>query len=299
MPSPMEHSLPPRLRAALWVLASTLAFSVVFASGKLLGGAVPSLQIVLIRYVSGFVVVAGLAAAATPGLRLILATDRRLLHLLRAFCGAAGGGATIYAATHMPLADAASLGLTQGVFVVLLALFFLRERVAPGQWLATVLCLAGALIIIRGNASDVPVPAGPIEFGLAPALALVGALLIAGEVVLIKVLVAREGAMTMLLYVNGFAALLLALPAALIWHPIEVGQLAALCLLGPLAISGQFFNVRAYRIADAAFLAPFGYSALVFAGVIGWVFFGEAPTAASYLGAALIVAGGVLLVRAR
>jgi drug/metabolite transporter (DMT)-like permease len=162
MPSSTGLSVAPRLRAALWVLASTLAFSVMFASGKLLGGAVPSLQIVLI-----------------------------------------------------------------------------------------------------------------------------------------KVLVAREGAMTMLLYVNGFAALLLALPAALIWHPLEVGQIAALSLLGPLAISGQFFNVRAYRAADAAFLAPFGYSALVFAAVIGWTCFGETPTAASYFGAALIVAGGVLLVRAR
>lgn len=288
--------MPPRFTAALWVLASTLAFSVMFASGKLLGGLVPSLQIVLIRYVSGFVVVAGLASLSAPGLRAIVSTDRRLLHLLRAFCGAAGGGASIYAATHMPLADAASLGLTQGVFIVLLALLFLRERVTSLQWLATAVCLAGALVIVRGNASASDATQG-FEFGLAPALGLLGALLWAGEVVLIKVLVAREGAMTMLLYVNGLAALLLVIPAALIWYPLDIAQLAALSLLGPLAISGQFFNVRAYRIADAAFLAPFGYSAVVFAAVIGWLFVGEVPGAASYLGAALIVLGGVLLLR--
>lgn len=288
--------LPPRLAASLWVLASTFAFSLVFASGKLMGGSVPSLQIVLIRYVSGFVVVAGLASAASPGLRRILTTDQRLLHLLRAFCGAAGGGATIYAATHMPLADAASLGLTQGVFVVLLALVFLRERVTAAQWLATALCLAGALIVVRGSA-PIADPGAAFEFSLAPALALLGALLVAGEVVLIKILVEREGAMTMLLYVNGFAAILLALPATLIWHPLDIGQLAALCLLGPLALSGQLFNVHAYRVADAAFLAPFGYSAVVFAATIGWALFGELPGPASALGAALIVLGGLLLLR--
>ncbi len=282
----------PRAVAALWVLASTFAFSLVFASGKLMGGLVPVLQIVLIRYASGFLVASAATQLGGQGWRRAVTTDRRWLHLLRALCGASGGGATIYAAMHMPLADTAALGLTQGLFVVILALAFLRERVSAVQWIATLLCGLGALIVVRGETGT----AG-FSIGLAPLFAVLGALLMAGEIVLIKVLSARESALTMLLHVNGFGTLLLLLPAALLWQPMDITQIALLSLLGPLALSGQWFNVQAYRRADAAFLAPFGYTYVIFAALIGFMNQGETPGITTWLGSTLIVAGGLLLLR--
>lgn len=282
----------PRAVAALWVLASTFAFSLVFASGKLMGGLVPVLQIVLIRYASGFLVASAATQLGGQGWRRAVTTDRRWLHLLRALCGASGGGATIYAAMHMPLADTAALGLTQGLFVVILALAFLRERVSAMQWIATLLCGLGALIVVRGETGT----AG-FSIGLAPLLAVLGALLMAGEIVLIKVLSARESALTMLLHVNGFGTLLLLLPATLLWQPMDITQIALLSLLGPLALSGQWFNVQAYRRADAAFLAPFGYTYVIFAALIGFATQGETPGMTTWLGSTLIVTGGLLLLR--
>ena len=282
----------PRGAAASWVLASTFAFSLVFASGKLIGGLVPVLQIVLIRYASGLLVASAAIQIGGQGWRRAVTTDRRWLHLLRALCGASGGGATIYAAMHMPLADTAALGLTQGLFVVLLALAFLGEKVSALQWLATVLCGVGALVVVRGEAA-----ATGLTLGLAPLLAVLGALLMAGEIVLIKMLSARESALTMLLHVNAFGTLLLLLPATLLWQPMDWTQVALLALLGPLALSGQWFNVQAYRRADAAFLAPFGYTYVIFAALIGFAAQGEAPGLTTWLGSALIVAGGLLLIR--
>lgn len=284
-----------KFAAALWVLGGAFAFSLLYASGKLTGGAIPALQIVFLRYLSGFLAVGGMIAARPREWPAIGAGGRRGLHLLRAACGVLGGACLIASAMFMPLADAAALALLQGVFTMLLAVLILRERITRWQAFAAVLSLFGALVIVRGNA---PGGFGSIlQFGWGPPLAILGALLIAGEIILIKFLTRHESMLSMLLHVNGFAVLLLAVPMLFIWTDAPWQQLGALCLLGPLAIAGQMCNVRAYRLADAAWLAPFGYSSVAFAALIGWVVFGHVPNLAAWLGTALIVAGGLVLIR--
>jgi drug/metabolite transporter (DMT)-like permease len=133
--------------------------------------------------------------------------------------------------------------------------------------------------------------------GAAPLVAILGAFLIACELILVRFLVQAERMLSMLLHVNGFAAALLAVPVLIRWHPVEPVTLALLGLLGPLAIAGQMCNVRGYRLAGAAWLAPFGYSSVAFSALIGWVAFGTVPTPATLAGTALIVGGGVMLLR--
>lgn len=285
-----------KLVAALWVLAAAFMFSLLYASGKLTGGAIPAIQIVFIRYLTGFFTVSGMVAARPSAWPSIRASQRRSLHFLRAFCGVAGGVCNITAAMLMPLADAAALALLQGVFTMLLAVLLLGERVTRWQMVAALLCLIGALVIVRGNA-----PAGGLgnilDAGFAPLLAILGAFLIAGEIVLIKFLTRHESALSMLLHVNGFAALLLAVPMLAFWTDAPWQQLAFIALLGPMAIAGQLCNLQAYRVADAAWLAPFGYASVAFAALIGWVVFGDVPSLTAWLGTALIVGGGLVLLR--
>ncbi|WP_162912887.1 DMT family transporter [Rhodospirillaceae bacterium SYSU D60014] len=278
----------------LWALAGTFLFSLVFASGKLTGGAIPALQIIFIRYLSGFAAIS--AAALVRGrIRGAIDSRRRPLHLLRGICGAGGGICAIHAATRLPLADATAIGLTAGMLAMILAVAILRERVSGLHWVAALACASGALIVAQGGSRGSGV--GAVAITPAAWIALLGALLIASETVLLKVLSSRESAWTVLLHVNFFAALLLVGPALSIWQPMGWAQLGALGLLGPLALSGQYCNIRGYRLADAAFLAPYGYSWILFAAVIGWIAFGELPAATTLWGAVLIVAGGVALAR--
>src|SRR3546814_10766917 len=79
-----------KLQAALWVLAAALAFSVVYASGKLAGGAVPALVIVWVRYLSGFVTVSAVSLVRHGSLRPGLASRKLVFHALRALCGIGG-----------------------------------------------------------------------------------------------------------------------------------------------------------------------------------------------------------------
>lgn len=286
--------MPPRLAAALWALAATLTFSLVYSSGKLIGGIVPAFQIVLIRYASGFVVALIAARATGHTWRQMFTTERRSLHFLRALCGAGAGVATIYATFHMPLADAAALGLTQGLFLVLLAVLVLGERLSWRQAAATFICAGGALVIVRSEAV-----ASDLHLGIGPGFALLGAFLVASEVTLLKFLSMRESTAAMIVHVNAFALLILGIPALWFAEPMDLALLAGLCVLGPMALAGQWFNVQGYRLADAAFLAPFSYAAVLFSAVIGFAAQGEIPSASTWLGALLIAAGGLLLIQRR
>jgi len=285
-----------KAQAALWVLGAAFAFSLLYASGKLTGGLVPAIQIIFIRYLSGFATVSGITLAQRVKLNSVLGRGRRHMHVLRAFCGVGGGVCSIYGATHMPLADASALALLQGVFTMALAVLLLGEKITPRQAFAGLLCVGGALVIVRGNTAGFSLDSLS-ETGVAPAAMIAGAFLTACEVILIKVLSRQETMLSMLLHVNGIASLLLGLAMLLLWVPVEPLTLAALCLIGPMAIFGQMCNVRAYRLADAAWLAPFTYASVAFAALIGWVIFGDLPSLATWIGAGLIVAGGLLLLR--
>jgi len=285
-----------KAQAALWVLGAAFAFSLLYASGKLTGGLVPAIQIIFIRYVSGFATVSGITLAQRVPLRSVLGRGRRHMHVLRALCGVGGGVCSIYGATHMPLADASALALLQGVFTMALAVLLLGEKITPRQAFAALLCVAGALVIVRGNTAGFSFDS-LTETGVAPAAMIAGAFLTACEVILIKVLSRQEIMLSMLLHVNGFASLILGAAMLVLWVPVEPLTLAALCLIGPMAIFGQMCNVRAYRLADAAWLAPFTYASVAFAALIGWAVFGDLPSLVTWIGAGLIVAGGLLLLR--
>ena len=280
----------PATAGILWVLGGTFLFSLVFASGRLGDGTIPAIQIVFIRYVSGFAIVSLLLAGLRQG--GAARRSKPSLHLLRALCGAGGGVCLIHASAVMPIADATAIGLTEGMVAMVLAVLLLHERVTPSHWAAAGLCAVGALIVVRVQATGDG--GGSL---VASGVALLGAVLIAGEIILIKVLAARDPPLVILWFVNGIAALLLAVPAWLVWQPMPTEILVAVALLGPLALAGQYCNIRGFRLADAALLAPVGYSWILFAGLIGWIGFGEIPAPASAIGAALIVVGGILLAR--
>jgi drug/metabolite transporter (DMT)-like permease len=107
----------------------------------------------------------------------------------------------------------------------------------------------------------------------------------------------RDSAIAVLFFVNLLASLLLLAPALVGWRTVSMFELAGLMLLGPLAIVGQYFNIRRYRLASAPLLGPVAYSRLVFAAALGFVLFGEKPSPSTWLGSAIIIVSGLALVR--
>lgn len=277
--------------AVLFKLASGLFFALMFASGKFAGELASALQILFLRYIGGFCTVLVIVGVVR---RFDFARSRSnhwQLQLVRAFFSAFAGVAIIHANAHMPIADANAISLLNAVFLVILGMVIFHDR--PTYWhvLGMVVCLAGAATIALSRG----VFASFDQAYIWPAvIALLAAVLFAGESIFIKMLSRVDDPLTTLLYVNFFGICLLLIPALASWQSWGAENFIFMAL-GPLAVLAQYCNLRAFTLAKVSLLAPISYSSLVFAALIGWIFFGEVPTLGVFAGASLIAIGGMVL----
>ncbi len=277
--------------AILWVLIGTALFSIVFASGKFAEGIASPLQIVFLRYISGFATLS--IITVFMGKELTSLTSKKpFTHFIRAILGCYGGVAIIQASADMPILDATAISLLYVIFIIALGVIFLREQIGKLHWAAIVLSSLGALIVMisRGAFQNFNV-----AYLWPASIAVGGAFLIAIEAILIRTLSQSDKAMTVLLYVNFFGILLIAIPAYATWQSTDISENLPFLLLGPVAISAQYCIIRGYRIANVSVVGPIDYSWLVFAGFIGFLFFDETPTLGVIAGAILIALGGFFL----
>lgn len=274
-----------------WVTIGTALFSLIYASGKFADGGAAPLQILFLRYVGGFVTLLLIAARGGGNWRAYRSA-RPFSHFMRALFGASGGGALIYASASMPIVDATAIGLLYVVFVIPLGVWVLRERITGRHLLATTTCCAGAAIVMASRGAFTQFEPAYL---LAASVAVFGAALLALEGLMIKMLAHADRAMTVLLYVNAFGILLMALPAVVLWMPVSAAEVAVFTLLGPVAVTAQYCIVQGYRLAPLSIVGPVDYTWLIFAGLIGFMFFDETMTVGVVVGSIIIVAGGSIL----
>ncbi|KQW31258.1 hypothetical protein ASE36_03025 [Rhizobium sp. Root274] len=285
------HTVYRNVKATAWATIGTALFSLIFASAKFADGSASALQILFLRYIGGLATLLMVVAIRRDTLSAYR-SPRPLSHFTRAVFGASGGGALIYASANMPIVDATAIGLLYVVFVIPLGVVILKERLYPQHIGAVAICCSGAAVVMasRGAFS---------EFRLAylfPAgIGVLGAALLAVERLMIKMLSHSDRAMTVLLHVNAFGVLLMGVPAFLQWVPLSFETALSCVLLGPLAVTAQYCIVQGYRLASLSIVGPVDYTWLIFAGLIGFLFFGEQPTLGVIVGSAIIAAGGIML----
>nr|WP_314260742.1 DMT family transporter [uncultured Devosia sp.] len=279
------------LAAGLFSLATTLIFVLIFTSGRFAPEPVSPLQVMFLRYAGGFLTILALAIVRKETWGSLQSTHR-LKQASRVLAGGLGGAALIFGNMFMPIVDANAIGLLNVVFAVMLGAVTLGDRLGRRQIAAGLICLAGAggIMASRGAFSSF----NP-SYLLPAMIVVLGAFLMGVESIFIKVLTTADRPMVTLAHANFFGMLLLAIPAFLTWQSPGPANLVLL-LLGPFAILGQYLNIRAYSLAKVSVLAPLSYSSLLFAAILGWLFFGEIPSAGVILGAALIAVGGAVIV---
>jgi drug/metabolite transporter (DMT)-like permease len=276
-----------------WVTIGTALFSLIYASGKFAEAGVSPLQILFLRYLGGFGTLLLVVARSRNPLRAYRSM-RPFSHFMRAVLGASGGGALIYASANMPIVDATAIGLLYVVFVIPLGILMLGERVTRWHCIAIAACCTGAAIVMASRGAFTQFqPAYLLTAGVA----VVGAVLLALEGLMIKTLAQADRPMTVLLYVNGFGALLMALPAVVLWVPVSTETVLGFIGLGPIAVTAQYCIVQGYRLAPLSIVGPVDYTWLIFAGLIGFLFFDEQMTQGAVAGSLIIVVGGTILTR--
>lgn len=284
------------LKATLWAAAGSALFAFMWVLPKLAGSEVPAVQTAFIRYISGVLCITPFflydAARQIPTVPLGVRGSRELwfLHSGRAACGVIALIFGAYAVTRIPLANAQAIALTNGVFTVLFAVVFLRERAGWKEIAAGGVALIGALIVAGPGSMSA---AGWAFSGVMAAFA--QAVFWGGEVVFLRATAARESVSRTLMKVNVLAVAMIFVVVGWFWQDISFEVILVVAAMGPIAIIGQACNIRAFRLADATSLVPVRYTGIVFATVFGILIFGEWPAMTAVLGAVMIVGGAMWL----
>jgi drug/metabolite transporter (DMT)-like permease len=285
-----------RARAALLLaLAGFCSLSVGDALVKSMAGAWPAPAVSVLRYVFGAVGL-GLYVAWQHG-RAGFVLPRPALQLGR---GAAVALATLcffLAVMAMPLADATAIQFTSPILTALLAPLVLGERTRPATWAATLLAFAGVLVVLRPTL---------VEIGPAALFPLGAAFGMSWLMMLNRLSAGAAPVMVMQFLLAVFAAPLL-VAAAVILHLaglVGIGPPTPLTVLKCLGVAlfataGHTLIFAAVARASASTVAPMTYVQLLVAALLGWLWFGDSPDAATFGGAGLIIAGGLLLWRAQ
>lgn len=271
----------PVLPAILLIVAAVALFSLSDTLAKLLRGSLPAVEIAWLRYVTftGFAV-ALVARNRFAGLR----PRRPGLQVLRGLTLLGSAMLFITGLSFLQIAEATSISFVAPAFITALSIPFLGEVVGVRRWAAVLVGLAGVLVVIRPGAGVVQ--AGAL-FPLGSALCW------AASVVITRKMGTSDRAETTLLWsaATGLAVLTIAVPFGIV--PPSPAQAAIGLTLGVVSSLGQYLVILAYRRAAASVLAPFSYAQLLFASVMGYLFFGAVPDRATLLGAAVIIASGL------
>ena len=274
--------------SARYMLLSSMGFALMSACVKALGASgIPVLEIVAARSLISVVI----SSLDIRRKRIPMLGHNRPLLLLRGVFGTIGLMSVFYSLTTLPFAQATVLQYTYPTFTAILALFFLRERVQ----LATIICIAlsfvGLLVVTAPNWSH-SLPAKVPWLSLA--VALLGAFASGCAYVVVRKLARSEDSSVIILYFPMIAFPISTLLLGSDFIMPDLTQLLLILMVGVFVQLGQEGMTRAMAIENAGKVSAYGYVQVLFAALLGLLFFAEVPTLWTIGGGLLIVAGALI-----
>ncbi|MBW3549283.1 MAG: DMT family transporter [Proteobacteria bacterium] len=269
------------------MIVAVAAFSLMDAGLKSLAGYYPPFQVAALRGAASLPLVLAWALA-TVGARSLLRV-RWSLHLLRGVLGVAMMASFVYALRTLPLSTAYSIFFIAPLLITALSVPLLRERVGPRRWTAIGIGLAGVLVVLR--------PTGQGVLTLAGLAVLLAALAYAISAITVRLLARTDSTESMMVWAMTMIALgagALALPD---WVPIRAADGWIILAVGVAGALGQYAITEAFRVGKASLIAPIEYTALLWGVILDATLWGVLPDSVTWLGAGIIVASGLYLLR--
>ncbi len=249
----------------------------------------PLAEVLLFRYVFAsvmFIVI----LLSSAGL-WALATRRPLDHAIRSISGLVSLSLFYFAITRIPIADATAIAYAAPIFITLLSIFLLGEIIGLRRWAAVIVGFVGVLLITQPQADSLDVGA----------LAALGSAVTGAMVAIwLRKLSSSEKSVAIGIYYNVLGSLVC---LGWVWLSgwLTPRGVDAWLFIGFGIGCGlqQWLLTISFRYAEASLLAPFEYLAMVFAAIVGFVFWGEIPTLTTWLGGAIIAASGLFIFKRR
>lgn len=285
MGSSENYPLSPSAAGIAYICAGAFCLAINDALAKYLAAFYPVVEIVFFRMLFALPLIVSVGLIA--GGRRALITRAPWWQIGRGLAAAVAPLAYVSGLAILPLAVNAGISFAAPLFITLLALPVLGERPGWRQWVATLAGFGGVLLIIQP---------GTAVFSWAALLPLAAALAYALLMLSARTLADRgETIWATMLYATGVP--LVASAALLPWYwvppaPIHWPALVGIGVAGGAAIT---LITQAFRVAGASIVAPFDYTGLLWAALLGWLFWNEIPTVMAFIGMGIIIVSGIYL----
>jgi drug/metabolite transporter (DMT)-like permease len=269
------------LRGILLLIAATVFFSMSDATAKYVSETLPVIEVAWVRY-AVFVVLTMLPALRRGGGRL--RTRRPGMQVLRGVAIVASAILFLFGLRVLPMADAAAINFVSPLFITVLSVPMLGERVGWRRWAAVGVGLCGAVIAAQPGSS---------AFQAAAILPVLSSVAWALGIVLTRRMAKTESAGTTIAWTaaSGLAVLTCLLPFEARMPSLR--EFGFCLMVGLFASAGQSIVVLAYRMAPASLLAPFSYLQLLWSTLLGYLVFDGRPGTATIVGATIIAGSGL------
>lgn len=277
------------LAAAVWMIGSITAFSLMAVAGRAVSSVHDTFEIMTWRSLVGFAIVAGITVF-TRRLHLIR-TNRLHRHALRNVAHFSGQNLWFWALTMIPFGQVFALEFTAPIWVILLAPIFLGEKLTRPKLIAAAFGLFGTLLVARPDFAT---------FDPGIAAAALAAVCFAATNIATKSLTRHESTLSIMFWLTAMQLVMglvmaghdgdLALPTA---H-----SLPWLIVIGLCGLVAHFCLTTALSLAPASVAVPVDFIRLPVAFAIGWLLYDEAVNLFLLLGAGFILAGITINLRA-
>ncbi len=245
----------------------------------------PAAQLICVRGLLSIVVVLAVAhvMGVLPRLRTI--TGRRVV--LRSFVDACATMLYLTSLFHLPIANATAINLASPLFMILYAVLFMGDRVGLARWLAIMAGFGGVLLVIQPRAEG---------FNLWALVCLAGTLFHAARDLMTR-RIGSEVPSILITLSTSIAVTLLSGAVSIFegWRAFGWFELALLAGASVFLSGGYFLIITSMRHGEMSLVAPFRYSGLLFALVLGYGIWGDVPNAVAWAGIALLIGSGLYL----
>jgi drug/metabolite transporter (DMT)-like permease len=277
-------------------IASTLVFSMMGASIKLVGSRYPTGEIMFFR---AFFTLIPLMSwlAYRHEISRVHKTEHFWGHVRRNLVGATGMFCGFVGLTHLPLPDATAIGYAGPLLTVVFAAVLLKEVVRLYRWSAVLIGLIGVVLMLLPHMSSSIIAdareGGPALGALA---SLAGAACTAFAVIEVRRLSQSETTATIVFYFSIVCSALALLSLFWGWRMPTLADGAILVATGIFGGMGQILLTASYRHAGVSTLAPFDYTSMIWALTLGYLVFGERPLEIVLAGAVVVISAGLFVI---
>ncbi len=276
-----------KLQGIAYMLLAVGTFSLMDAALKSLTPHYPPMQVAALRGLTALPLVfiwVGFSGGYAPLFRV-----RWGLHLWRGLLSILMLASFAYALKAMPLAEAYAVFFVAPIMITMLSVPLLGERVSRAHWIAIAVGFAGVLVVLRPTASGMLTTSGLMVLAAAGCYAL--------SAISVRILARTDSTASMMFWMVAMLSVGASLLAWPVWQPLHAEHWKILLALAVTGSIGQYAITEAFRRTQAAVVAPLEYTALAWGVALDWWLWQTFPDYWVFVGAAIIVASGIYLLR--